>query len=603
MAEKRKLSDGEIESSEEDGEVKSKVTKCVEERSDKETVDNRQDSEEWQVVVKGPRKRKIDLETQEMVNKKKKKRKRSIEVLKEDAMAQLAEDISCKRTYLNSSQKELLHHLCHLMKGGAKDTGLPQYKTTDLQAVLRHVLIGEPGLSKKVKLKKSREFQDKRIVVIWMSNVSSELFSSSEKYFKQLKSFPSQIKFMIQHPGSDRFARFGLEAFMEIEDASQTKELPKNFKVSPSFFTRKHCMVDSQQLVANGFPSPDDSANNEDCSNFFKLTPWPVGSDAIVSDEASTYPMFSIDCEMVKVDTVYQLASVSVINEQLECVYHTLVKPDGQITDYLTQFSGIDQSMLADVTTRLEDVQIKLSELLPSKCILIGHSLENDLLSLKLMHPYVIDTSLLFTPNATPRFKISLRQLTKKVLNREIQCGEKGHSPTEDAVACMELVLKKLEEGPKLIVPWNDHKISLPYLVSSHNLETTLIDKKSVVAVYGGGLTATVGVACDELAIDTACEAVIDSKFLFVQLHGMEKYLKEEEKQSERTLMSVVDTLDSLAGELITTCPPESLILVVCGSSYITEVRRLQKSVTIDHALLKKEVLKAREGMVVALLK
>lgn len=594
MAEKRKLSDGEIESSseeEEEGKVKSKVTKYD---SDKE-----QEGGEWQVVVKGPRKRKINFEIQ---MKKKKKRKRSVELIKEDAMAQLAEDMSGKRVYLNASQKELLHHLCCLVGGKAKDTGLPQYKTTDLQAVLRHVLVGEPGLSTKAKFKISRKFEDKRVVVVWMSNVSSELFNSSDKYFQQLKSFPSQVRFTIQHPGSDKFAKFGLEAFMEIEDLSQTRELPKNFKVSSSFFNRKHCMLGIEQLVANGFPSPDGTDEGE-CSNFFKMTPWPIKSNDIVSDEASTYPMFSVDCEMVKVGSMFQLASVSVVNEQLECVYHTLVKPDGQVTDYLTQFSGIDQSMLADVTTSLKDVQTKLSELLPGKCILIGHSLENDLTSLKLMHPYIIDTSLLFTPNATPRYKMSLRQLTKKLLNREIQCGEKGHNPTEDAMACMELVIKKLEEGPKVIVPWNDHKISLPYLVSSHNLETTLIDKKSVVAVYGGGMTTTVSVACDELAIDPACEAAIDSKFLFVQLHAMEKYLKEGEKQSSESLETVVNSLDSLASELVAKCPPESLMLVVCGSSYITEVRRLQKSVTIDHALLKKEVLKAREGVVVALLK
>jgi hypothetical protein len=33
-------------------------------------------------------------------------------------------------------------------------------------------------------------------------------------------------------------------------------------------------------------------------------------------------------------------------------VYHTLVKPDNQITNYLTQYSGVTKEMLENVTTR-----------------------------------------------------------------------------------------------------------------------------------------------------------------------------------------------------------------------------------------------------------
>ncbi len=43
---------------------------------------------------------------------------------------------------------------------------------------------------------------------------------------------------------------------------------------------------------------------------------------------------------------------ICVVNERLDVVYHTLVKPDNQITNYLTQYSGVTKEMLENVTTR-----------------------------------------------------------------------------------------------------------------------------------------------------------------------------------------------------------------------------------------------------------
>lgn len=104
-------------------------------------------------------------------------------------------------------------------------------------------------------------------------------------------------------------------------------------------------------------------------------------------------PMFAVDCEMCLTE-IYEneLTRISVVNEQHELVYDTLVKPINKIVNHLTKFSGITPKMMKTATKTLKDVQKELKDILPADAILVGHSLNNDLHALKMMHPYVIDT-------------------------------------------------------------------------------------------------------------------------------------------------------------------------------------------------------------------
>ncbi|KAJ7428133.1 hypothetical protein WISP_01817 [Willisornis vidua] len=68
-----------------------------------------------------------------------------------------------------------------------------------------------------------------------------------------------------------------------------------------------------------------------------------------------------------------------------------------------------------------------------------------------MIHPSVIDTSLLFARDEGRRFK--LKFLAKAVLGKEIQCEQRlGHDPTEDARAALELAQFFIEQGPAKIL-------------------------------------------------------------------------------------------------------------------------------------------------------
>ncbi|XP_057171270.1 uncharacterized protein LOC113270720 isoform X2 [Ursus arctos] len=199
------------------------------------------------------------------------------------------------------------------------------------------------------------------------------------------------------------------------------------------------CLLTREEMKTFHFPLQ----GFPDCENFV-LTK----CNGSITDNS---PLFGLDCEICLTSKGRELTRISLVAEGGCCVMDELVKPDNKILDYLTSFSGITKKILNPVTTKLKDVQRHLKALLPPDAVLVGHSLDLDLRALKMIHPYVIDTSLLYVREQGRRFK--LKFLAKAILGKDIQCPDRlGHDATEDARTTLELARYFLKYGPRKLV-------------------------------------------------------------------------------------------------------------------------------------------------------
>ncbi|MXQ90024.1 hypothetical protein E5288_WYG013921 [Bos mutus] len=179
------------------------------------------------------------------------------------------------------------------------------------------------------------------------------------------------------------------------------------------------CLLTKEEMKTYHFPLQ----GFLDCENFV-----PTKCNGSVTDNS---PLFGLDCEMCLTSKGRELTRISLVAEGGGCVMDELVKPDNKIVDYLTSFSGITKKILNPVTTKLKDVQRRLKILLPPDAVLVGHSLDLDLRALKMIHPYVIDTSLLYVREQGRRFK--LKFLAKAILGGLSQVKQKLISPSGNA--------------------------------------------------------------------------------------------------------------------------------------------------------------------------
>lgn len=79
--------------------------------------------------------------------------------------------------------------------------------------------------------------------------------------------------------------------------------------------------------------------------------------------------------------------------------------------DYNTRFSGITPENLGNALLPLASIRRSMDSFINSQTIIIGHALENDLKTLRMIHHRCVDTAVLFPHPAGPPYRRALRAL------------------------------------------------------------------------------------------------------------------------------------------------------------------------------------------------
>ncbi|OBZ70195.1 Exonuclease GOR [Grifola frondosa] len=105
-----------------------------------------------------------------------------------------------------------------------------------------------------------------------------------------------------------------------------------------------------------------------------------------------------------------------------------------EVIDFNTRFSGITPEIYENAILPLASVRKSLDDFIDSETIIIGHALENDLKTLRMIH-----------------HRRALKALAKEILGKTIQSGGAmvGHSSVEDSIATLDLVRWHVLNRPK----------------------------------------------------------------------------------------------------------------------------------------------------------
>ncbi|KAK6514384.1 RNA exonuclease 3 [Arthrobotrys conoides] len=178
-----------------------------------------------------------------------------------------------------------------------------------------------------------------------------------------------------------------------------------------------------------------------------------------------------MDCEMAFTTKGFEVIRLTATRfPTYEPIVDILVQPYGEILDLNTRFSGVtqeqfdtalpysssslpnkdDPKILLRASSPLEARDILFTHI-DSSTIIIGHSLDNDLKCMRIIHPRVVDTALLYRHRA-PGMRFSLKHLVRVHLGRYIQSNEnaEGHDSMEDANEAGNLVRKKIQNDVKV---------------------------------------------------------------------------------------------------------------------------------------------------------
>ena len=291
--------------------------------------------------------------------------------------------------------------------------------------------------------------------------------------------------------------------------------------------------------------------------------------------------LFSIDCEMCQTNFGLELTRVSVVDHNLKCVYDTFVLPPHPITDYLTQYSGVTAELLRGVTIRVSDVFLALSSFITANDILCGHSLENDLMQLRVQHSFIIDTSVIYPhPRGLP-YRYSLKSLCTTFLSQSIQ--EFTHDSVEDARAAMALVLLKIKKGPAFGITLKDDE-NLLLMLTKNRLGVAMIGYEDLIKrLAPSSVSATICFHDKEVEEkgSKACQSS-GSNLIYLQFKSFESLFYPLKKAGDARinaaeLTAIGNELNERLKRIESSLPSNTLVIYSTGQPPLFHLKRLQE--------------------------